>query len=248
LKHQLETPSEDTRSLAFGRAFHAAVLEPGVFATKYVPALNADKRTKAYQEFSADVAAKGLSIVDPDEYATIGSMVDAIRSDRYASALLAMPGPCEAAMLWNDPATGILCKGKADKIALDAGIIVDFKTTQDASDDGFAASVDKYGYDLQAYWYTTGAKAATGKDFAFVIVAVEKSGVYGVRTHDMTPWLGYGEAKAKRALDTIAYCRRVNEWPCYTPGIRPLDVPAWIERRNTPYTNPWPSDGDDHPF
>ena len=251
LQINLTSTREDTRSLAFGRAFHAAVLEPGVFESKYVPSIDADNRTKAYQEWRATQDAAGKEIMDAVDYHRIDDMATAIRAKSKASALLKLPGPCEAAALWADPRTGIMCKAKIDKLCIDANIIVDFKTTNDASQDAFANSIDKYGYDLQAYWYTQAVLATTGKTCAFVIVAVEKDDPYGVACYDMTPWLGYGEAKAKRALDTIAHYRNNTQgpWPSYADSIEPLPVPYWIERKHVPYTNPWPTQADeDHPF
>ena len=59
-------------------------------------------------------------------------------------------------------------------------IIVDVKTTSDASTDSFIRSAINYGYDFQAAMYFNGVAKNIGKKPLFVFIAVEKEPPYAV--------------------------------------------------------------------
>lgn len=109
-------PTGPTTALAFGRAFHAALLEPDVY-TK-IPVISGGNRTKAYQE----AVQAGKDVMCSDDTETINGMIKAIEAHaEYAK--LGQPDPEIMGITRIGPH---LVKCKAD---LFGSAIVDFKST-----------------------------------------------------------------------------------------------------------------------
>jgi hypothetical protein len=93
----------------------------------------------------------------------VKAMAEAIRRHPLAAALLDPAyGAPEQSGFWIDEATGIRCRVRFDWLpSIQSGrlIIPDYKTTTDASDDALQKDIAKYGYNQQADWYETGARA-----------------------------------------------------------------------------------------
>src|SRR5690606_27841947 len=91
LKHAIDHPGEaDTPALAFGRACHAAILEPEVFAAAYAVAPEIDRRTKegkaAYAAFAE--ASAGREVISAADFAACHAMAEAVRRHPVAGRLL----------------------------------------------------------------------------------------------------------------------------------------------------------------
>jgi exodeoxyribonuclease VIII len=117
------------------------------------------------------------------------------------------------------------CKARPDWLTPD-NIIVDLKTTEDASPRGFAQSVRKYRYDVQAAFYSDGLEAATGKECeGFFFIAVEKSppflcAVYFLGADDLL------EAKQKYQKNLLTYrlCKESGIWSGYSEIVTKLEI------------------------
>lgn len=243
-----QVEGEETPALAFGRALHCAVLEPELFARSYVAAAtehpyrrptplqrNAKKPSQEtldaiayWDDWNARMAGK--TEISAEDAERIRAMCRAINADPYAGKLF-QGGVAEATAVWNDPRNGLLCKARMDYYLPAMGIVVDLKTTDDASDAGFARSIANYRYHVQHAHYAS-AFAATGNELrAFLFVAIEKEPPYCVAVHCID-----AEAEARgielrdRAMDTLAECLRSDTWPAYAPGIHRLSLPSWALR------------------
>jgi len=103
-------------------------------------------------------------------------------------------------------------KIKPDIACPDWGILIDLKTTSDASPEAFKWSAKKFNYHLQAYHYLDVANKIhmetngyTRPVFhTFLFVAIEKSAPYTVRIHECSPGVLEAAHELKvRALNTI---------------------------------------------
>jgi exodeoxyribonuclease VIII len=140
-----------------------------------------------------DVKAEWLAnnghrtVLEPEEWDQLHRMRDAVMAHPAARALLtAVPGRAEQSVYWVDEETGELCRCRPDFWRED-GLIVDVKTTEDASPAGFAKSVANWRYHVQHPYYVDGVNAAlkqskrkpswmkADKVRGFVFLAVEKS-------------------------------------------------------------------------
>ena len=164
-----EKGSLPTQAMEFGRAFHLAILEPQVFSEQVVVYSGKTKRGKAWDEFCQE--NEGKTIITEIEFECIKGMENVLFSNKDIARKL--HGNKEIPMVWQDPLSSVLCKGKVDII--NGGQIVDIKTTQDASFEAFRRSAYKYGYNRQAAFYLDGFDA---KEFIFIVI--EKKAPYNV--------------------------------------------------------------------
>lgn len=176
----------------------------------------------------------GRIVLSPEVWDQLHAMANAVHSHPAAGALLTgCPGEAEKSVYWNDATTGVLCRCRPDWWR-DDNVIVDLKTTEDASPEGFAKSMANYRYDVQAAYYLDGVQQATGKrPKAFVFIAVEKKPPYGVGVYVLdSDSLELGRAQHQHDLRIYAECVRTGEWPGYGDKIQTISLPAWHANKN----------------
>ena len=160
----------------FGSAFHCAVLEPELFRNEYIvaPSFSGVGSVAKKQEFDqVNHDKKQISLAD---YQKIQGMAESVKGNPKIARLLSS-GEAEKQFNWIDTVTGARCKCKPDWITPD-GYIVDLKSTDDASDEGFKRSARKYRYFVQDAFYTDGVEANGIEVKGFIFVAVEKGYPY----------------------------------------------------------------------
>lgn len=229
-KWALDNPSEDTPALKMGRLIHMCVLETDKLSDTYAVAPDVDRRTKAGKDAWAAFMAEheGKEILTEDEFVQAEMVSRSVW--RNAEDLLGGCRP-EVPLFWTDDRTGIRCKCRVDamKETDDRFIIVDLKTTNDASTNAFIRDAVKYGYHVQAAHYINGVVANGlnhGKPVEWWFVVVEKKGPYAVNLIKAeTSFLDEGQYKVATLLDKLEECMRVDEYPGY--GVNTLRMPEW---------------------
>lgn len=212
--------TEPTPAMLLGTAVHTAILEPERFDAEYA-VFEGDRRTTAGKQAYAELVSRGKSIISASDADVISSMSAAVRAHPVASALL-RNGSAEQSVFWTDPMTGLECKCRPDWWRTD-NIVVDVKTTEDASPASFAKSVAGFRYHVQAAHYQAGTQAER-----FVFIAVEKKAPYAVAVYDLDAVsLELGEAIRRQDLAMFELCSRAGEWPGYSPDIEVLSLPPW---------------------
>jgi exodeoxyribonuclease VIII len=207
-----------------------SVLQPEEFLNHYSVSPSCDKRTSAGKIEWAEylMEAVGKTSLTPEMFATISAMTEATTGNAIASQLL-REGDAEVSVYWHDEETGLLCRCRPDYWRKD-NLIVDLKTTDDASPEGFARSVAKYRYHVQAAYYMQGIEHATGtRPEGFVFIAIEKKPPYviGVYVLDEASLL-IGDLEFRADLNQYAQCVTMNEWPSYGENrVQTLGLPAW---------------------
>ncbi len=227
-----DTPAANAAALELGTATHAAILEPDAFDREYVIAPDfGDCRFKENKARKAVWLAEntGKKTLLPEDFNAIRGMSAAVRAHPEAAPLLAR-AQTEVTLRWQDPATGLECKGRADGFVEAAGVrlVFDLKTTDDASPFAFGRSCASYSYHVQAAFYEAGF-AALGRPLdAFLFVAVEKAPPYAVAVYQLSP---RAEAKGRKAvarsMATLLEAFEADAWPAYPQQITELDLPAW---------------------
>lgn len=226
-------PRLPTPAMITGTAIHTAVLEPERFASEYLVAPAVDKRTKAGKEifdaFVLECEAKEATPISVNDLEVCNNISDVVRRHHTAQELL-KTGAAEVSMFWEDEQTGVLCKCRPDWMG-DGRIVVDLKSTVDASPEGFLKSAFNYRYWVQAAWYVDGIHKATGtKPDAFVFVAFEKEAPYACGFYYATDeMIEAGRQEYRRLLDTYADCLKHKNWHGYSPELQPLAMPAWFK-------------------
>lgn len=226
---------EPTPAMRLGTAVHTLTLEQDTFAERYVVAPQFDRRTKAGKEEWAafEAEAAGRELISADDRATVSRMAEAVWTHPAAGALLKLKGKAEQSFLWTDEATGLECKCRPDWLADDGSLIVDLKTTEDASPAGFRKSIANFRYHVQAAWYLHGLEQATvRRPEGFIFICVEKKPPHAVAVYVADgEMINAGGERALQDLERLAECRAAGRWPGYSEEIEPIGLPAWMRPR-----------------
>ena len=232
---------EPTKQMIIGSAFHSLVLEPDVFETEFiVEAVDAPKRPTATQRNAKKPSnqtldaiafwesfgnkAKGKTILSLEDIERLTIMKQRIVEHPAASTILNLSGVAEQSYQWKDEKTGELCKSRPDFHTDDGTLIVDLKTTSDASELGFQKSVHNFRYHVQAGFYLRSIKEAQ----QFVFIAVETKPPYLVAVYNAsTDMINAGNRVADKNLETLANCRKSGKWIGYSEEITTLELPRF---------------------
>jgi hypothetical protein len=222
--------SRTTAALAFGRAGHCAIFEPGVFATDYLE----EPRWKdcRFKENKLERDAwraehQGVELISAEEMATLRGVQASIHRHELIRNLLSR-GLGEVTVSWVDPRTGLHCKSRADYYVEKLATVVDLKLVEDASFDGFRKSLARYRYFVQDALYRAGFDAVGKPIKYFVFVAVEKAPPYASAVYTLdADGIARGYSAAQDGMTHMAECLSTNKWPGYPTGIQTIDVPPW---------------------
>lgn len=222
-KHNRENRKDATLAMNLGTALHTKVLEPELFESQFLVA-KIDRRTTAGKELDAKAKADNLIVLDPDDGKEIDEMVASIKAHAGAKKLL-VNGKPEVSLF--SKLDGIDIKARLDYIRND-GIILDLKTTNDASPDSFMKSIINFDYHTQAAFYLDIASSLGLPAIHFAFIAVEKDAPYAVGVYTLTDdFIELGRTRYKRALEIYKTCIETNKWPAYSDSIIELNPPAW---------------------
>lgn len=234
-KYQEEHPEEPTPALIFGQMVHKLVLEPETFGDEFVIMPECDRRTKEgkAQWFDFLQGAGDRTPIKAEDYEKALGMRNALMENDLIVKLLS--GKHEVPLFWTDELTGEKCKVRLDCfIPLSNGsIVIDYKSTNDASTESFMRSAINYGYDFQAAMYSEGVKNVTGKDAVFYFIVQEKEPPYAFNV------LAADDRFVKRGFDifreligTYHECKVSGNWYGYMGienQINLLELPAWLK-------------------
>ena len=235
-KYYQEHPEPATPALLFGAAVHKLLLEPETFDEEFAIAPEVDRRTKdgkeAYNAFLA--ASDGKSVITLADYEKAAEMAQKALEAPFVKKLL--NGEHEKPFFWVDDLTGEGCKIRVDCITTIVGkpVIVDYKTTADASTDGFMRHALSFGYDFQAGMYCEGVERVTGQKPLFVFIAQEKTPPYAVnilQADDLMVKRGYDIFR--ELIGTYHACKESGNWFGYLGAynvINNLSLPAWLAK------------------
>ena len=236
----LENPEEPTEAMEFGSVVHKlvlgkgadiAVLEPDVHGLK-VDGSVADKptATKTWRDAESQARAEGRIPIHIERFSKAQAMADEVFKHSLAGPLLTSPGKSEQSFYVRDPQTGVMLRGRTDRINFDFMgrlHIVDYKSALNASREKFSYVAKDLRYYLQFAWYTTLAKwSGLCEEPAFVFVVQEKKSPYLVNVIELdSEALDLGLRHMREAIDLYAKCMKANEWPGYDEVIHTVSLP-----------------------
>lgn len=227
-KASINAPSERTAALEFGDAAHCYMLQPDVFSSRFVamPEAIKVKRGKEYDAFQA--ANAGKTVLSKNDLDALKGMSEAFKSHKTASTFTGVEnGIAELSCFFTHE--GLNCKIRPDYLPGSA-IIVDYKTTENASPAEFQRSCVKYSYDIQAGFYTLGMEILTGVQHKFVFIAQEKKAPYEIAVYEASSdFIDRGRSKAIGLLEILKECRETGIYPGYPDEIQTLDLPSWAK-------------------
>jgi hypothetical protein len=179
------------------------------------------KTSKAWIGFQA--ANAGKVIATPSEVAKATGMVEALKADPHARALLF------ASTVRRDVEIEWTCLGRRCVSHLDAlspVAVADLKTCETADPERFNKSALWYRYHAQLAFYVDACKAAGLGDRDAYIVAVESSAPYPVTVFQLDDdALTAGRKLYRVWLERLLACEAANEWPAYAQSVVRFTVP-----------------------
>jgi len=241
-KHKIDFPEDYsyTAALRAGTIVHACVLEPERFDEEFVVPPEINKRTKAGKEEWAEWESENgdkfaLTAEEYDKAMVIRHHV--MRNERAAE--LFTGGMAEVPVVWEEEINGktYKMKGRADyvKVIGDQLLVLDLKTTQEATYDAFQRSVMKWDYCTQAQHYRRGFEVLhPGMDVSFIWIPVEKQPPYGCQIFQATPEIyEYGQALREQGFKNLELGESNPELAHlpYSDEIQRMKLPQWFKRQ-----------------
>lgn len=230
LLHADRQERRQSKEQRFGELAHCAVLEPERYAKRYYHAPKLDRR-KTEDKKEAErlaLAHHGLTEVDYETAYQVKSVAAAVSEHPVVQAYLTKRSKRELTVVWKDEHSQVLCKGRLDAYDEEAALIIDLKTTKDASPKNFTKSVWQYGYYRQAAWYRDGLRALGKPAQHCLVIAVEKAEPYAVCCYRvLDSVLDLAKKQNQELLHEYGRCKRQNVWPGYPEEVLDIGIPAW---------------------
>lgn len=225
-KHKCDNPEDPTPAMELGTAIHEAILEPNLFADAVVmPTFSGTGSRAAKDQWLLE--NHGKRILTADNMERIKGILKSVSAHKTARSLLSK-GASEESYFATCPDTGIICKARPDFLR-DGHIIVDVKSTVDASPAGFAKAVANYHYALSGAFYLDVVSNVMGQNFnQFIILAVEKEPPYAVGVYLLDEGtIDAGRFLYKKALKRLKACRDSGVFPAYADEVQSIALPTW---------------------
>lgn len=222
--------NETTASIQLGSMTHLRALQPEEWNTKILVE-SIDRRTKDGKARAAEVEAKGLTIVKPEE----ADKIEKIAAEWNKAVKLILGEDFLTEQVFTNTINGVAVKAQIDAISKDHNIIVDFKTVSDVEQ--AYREIWKRRYDLQLGFYTnTIVGNTTDGDFKVFLVFVETSSPFRCKAFDLTAILS--ESRKFAADETVEadkclkdYGEDLNNWP--QPAVSAIKVyPEWLSKED----------------
>lgn len=253
----------DTEALRFGSAYHCFILEPEKFESEYFviddtefckqliefgtldakgnrKEVSKPRATNEYKNwYEQQISnANGKILLDSDDFNVMKAMKERLMSHYYVRSLL-KNGEAEKSYycdleLMTGEKVGV--KVKPDYCKPKKRLIIDLKTCQDASIDGFTRHAAELDYHISAALYSDMLEKNEGKDMAwtFIFIAQEKKKPYAFNLFEASPqFIAQGRYEYELLLQLLAWCKENDKWPGYQVfcpnkfGINELSLPKY---------------------
>ena len=224
-------PRESTPAFDLGTVLHASALpgeNPDEIAVRMPDGMK--KTTKDGIAFKKE--HQGKIILSPADAYLIDQMMLSLREHPFSASLVNgdLKGKAEQSFFCTDSETGLAIKSRPDYILDDYSLILDLKTTRDASPRGFQRSVAEFRYFVQASHYLDVVEGATGRrPEAFLFVAVEKTRPFSTAVYMADQaMIDLGKQHAREDLNNIAKWMSEDHYPGYSEQVEEISLPKWM--------------------
>lgn len=229
-----------TKAMERGDVIHKLLLGKG---KDFVVIEHDDYKTKAAQAMRDEAREKKLVPILAHHLKSARLAADAIRSELVNRGIV-LDGSSEQVVTWTEPTEfgDVKCKAMLDHVWLETGIVIDIKTTADASLTAVERTAENFGYGIQCAAYRRALTALDpdleGKTaFAFVFCETEEE-PYAINVCEPDGvFAELGERRWLKAVATWARCLRDNHWPSYGPAVTPISAPTWALARESTVTD-----------
>lgn len=182
----------------------------------------------------------GKTLLSADDLDDVRAMVAAARAHPVTQVIMAQEGGrAEQSVFWVDEETGAPCRIRPDYAVppcklFPNGLIVDGKSNDDSSPEGFARNAWNSEMYFQAAFYSDGMQRLwkTPEPPAFMWLSQERDRPYAAAYYAAgADLVAYGRKKYRRLLRVFAQCLHTGQWPGYPTVVQPLELPAWAAKQ-----------------
>ena len=226
-------PPKESDAFAMGHAVHCLALEPDKFDERFAFAPVVDRRTKAgkaqWDEFVA--CSEGKIVLGQQDYF---DAIDCVQSlNNHADFATIMQQPRRVEVPFEFDLFGHRFKAKPDAIIDSMKLIIDIKTTDDASPHRWQWSAVDYGYHRQAWIYQEALMRSADAAYRFIFAVVEKPkpstrGIPPtVALYELDPFtVEMGEQDVYTLVQDYEHRQHIGWWQqYYSSGIVPMRFP-----------------------
>jgi exodeoxyribonuclease VIII len=231
-KHIAETvKTTPSKAMRIGTLLHALVLEEGSFDRCFIIAPEVKRNTTAgklaWEGFLNE--AGNRTIVDYDEYKTAVSMREALRQHDRFELYFRRTDDTHIERGFRFQWLGVDCRAKPD--FLTRHVLIDVKTTDDPSPEGFKQSVKKYGYHRQAAMYSIAVNECYGFKPTFRFACVGNTAPHDVAFYSPSEKvLEQGRLEMEALLENYKRCKASGRWiPEWSVAVNPLEDLGWYD-------------------
>lgn len=256
LKWRMDRPEVESPAMKLGTALHCAVFEPAEFPKRWVVAGRCAASVKStglpcgsqgslfdgidwyckvrgHATPTASEKVEGVEIVTLEQLEVVRAAAAAIADHKVASRILSGGLP-EHELEWQNPETGILCRGRLDY--LKPREVVDLKSTVEETLWGIRRKCATMAYHAQLAWYHDGAIAAgrLQPDAQLpALVAVQTVEPYDVAVFRMNK-ADYeaGQICYRDLLLKFRDCQITDDWYGIARDVQPMNLPDWAPGMN----------------
>jgi len=222
---------EKTPAMQFGSAFHAWMLEPGLFKNTYAvepeKVLLKDVGREKYDEYKAqceELIKTNKIILTHEEMQTLMKMRFKFVENEQAMQLI-RDARIENSFFWQDEHSGLFVKARPD--ILHENMIVDLKTCSDASPRAFQNSMVLGGYHVQGAMIRDAVEIIEGRRINNVInICIETKYPYNMAIYIIDEFaIDEGQVKYKNILLEMKRALEENNFNDY--GVQQIGLPKW---------------------
>jgi hypothetical protein len=217
-----------------GKAVHSLILEYEKQAVVRGPS---DRRGNKWKEAKQQAEKEGKIILTERDYDSALEIAESalLNSEFLRGMVNSKNFIAEASIFTRCKKTGMLIKCRPDGLLVpqdgkDKGVLLDIKTTQDASPEGFQKDIRKYNYDLQIAHYMHTMRCANLPCSKMYLVAIEKTPPYAVGVHVLSEiYIKHAEKRMFQTLEKMKHAEASQDFSTGWPEINQVHLPAWLE-------------------
>ena len=234
LLHWVGQEYKESPTLEMGKAVHSLILEYEKQAVVRGPS---DRRGNKWKEAKKQAEQQGKILLTERDYDTALEIAESalFNSEFLRSKISSKNFISEASIFTRCKKTGMLIKCRPDGLIIPEsdkgkGEILDIKTTQDASPEGFQRELRKYNYDLQIAFYLHTMRCASLPCSEMYLVAIEKTPPYAVGVHVLSEiYIKHAEKRMIQTLEKMKHAEALQDFSTGWPEINQVHLPAWLE-------------------
>ena len=231
LAHWKGAERKETPALDIGTAFHEMTLEPELRGR--IIRGPETRRGNAWKEAQEEAKATGQLLLTQGDYDLCNAMSEsALRNPTLAKQIHDDDAKVEHSIFVTCPVTGLELRTRPDLYNPKTGVVVDLKSTTDASPDrgGFEKHIFSFKYDLQGAFYKYCLELEGIKVSYFLLAAVEKSAPYATCCHVLSgEVLDHAHRRMMKILHRIKQANEEGVYPTDWPKFNMVHLPEWMK-------------------